>query len=110
MTTLLEWIQELSDKEEIEAVIIGEMGWDNYNQPDGLPDDYKSKIGKVMTADEAMPYLTYSFDNGFGAPNCTAIAAYTKTWVISVSQYDGATSPFRMARNPISFIPEMPGA
>ena len=110
MSKLIDWINELIDGEPIEAVIIGEMGWDDYNKPGGLPDDYKAKIGKVMTLDDAMPYLAYEFDSGYGAPNCTAIAVYTRTWIVSVSQYDGSTSPFKIPRNPIDgFIPEMPG-
>lgn len=107
MPTLIEWIKYWSDGEDIEAVIIGEMGWTDYNE---ISADYKSVIGKVMSLDEAMPYLTYEFSSGYGSPGCTAIAVYTKTWIISVGQYDGATFPFRIARNPFEgFIPDMPG-
>jgi hypothetical protein len=109
MAKLIEWIDEYRDGEPVEAVIIGD-GLVSYGKPKGLPDDYTQKIGKVMTLEEAMPYLTYEFSEGFGLPECTPIVVYTPTWIISVYQYDGSARPFQVPRNPIEgYIPDMPG-
>ena len=109
MTTLLKQLREFTD-DPIVAVQIGEMGWSGYNVPSGLPKDYMSKLSKVMKPDEAMPYLEYEFDSGFGAPNCTAVLIFTKKNVYSVFQYDGATGMFEIPRKPTKgFIPDMPG-
>ena len=107
MAKLTKWIEELAEGEQIESVIIGEFGWDGYGDDSPLDNKY---IGKVLSWWQASPLLSYEFDDGYGAPGCHAIAAYTKSWIISVYQYDGATKPFRVARNPVDgFIPDMPG-
>ena len=108
MATLREWIEKYTDGEPIEAVMLGAFGWDGFEQPAGLVLD--GVKGKVLSLEEAIPYISYEFDDGFGIPECSAIVAYTKTWIISVSQYEGSTSPFRIARNPYDgFVPTMPG-
>ncbi|HMN10940.1 MAG TPA: hypothetical protein PKD55_01295 [Bellilinea sp.] len=109
MARLIDWINKMSNNEPIEAVIIGEMGWSNFNEPPGLPGDYKDKIGIPMSFEEAIPYITYEFDSGYGAPGCTAMVAYTTSWIVSVVQYDGSTAPIKIPRNPKGYIPDMPG-
>lgn len=108
MANLLDWIKTYSDGEEVEAIVIGEMGWGNYNSKNN-PHYSEIPIGKVLSFKEAKKYLDYEFDCGYGAPNCNAIYAYTKTWVMAISQYDGATGMFRIPRNPQEIVPEMPG-
>lgn len=109
MANLINWITKEANGEKIEAVVIGEMGWGEYNT-ESNPNYEKIKRGKVYTWEEATPLLNYEFNSGFGAPECNAFYAYTKNWIISVSQYDGSTSPFRIPRNPTEGIePSMPG-
>jgi hypothetical protein len=104
--TLRDWILTEADGEAIEAVV---MGWGDYNS-EAIPDYADCPRGKVLTWDEALPWLEYEFDSGYGAPSCQAIYAYTKTWVIAISQYDGSTAPFRIPRNPTEGVmPRMPG-
>lgn len=109
MARLIDWINELADGEQIEAVMIGPVGgW----CPGFLSDDAidAGVVGKVLTLDEARPWLERKFDDGYGSAECNSLAAYTKTWIISVNKYDGSTSPFRLARNPFEgFEPPMPG-
>ena len=108
MVTLKDWITEEADGEPVEAVVIGEMGWGSYGS-DRVPGYAEQPRGKVLSWDEALPWIEYDFDTGYGAPSCNAITAWTKSWVIAISQYDGATCPFRMPRNPIDHMPDMPG-
>lgn len=72
-------------------------------------DAYPRVESDVLSWADAEPLLLDRFDDGFGGVNCYAITAWTASWVIAVSQYDGSTSPFRLPRNPIAHIPSMPG-
>lgn len=93
--------------EPIEKVIIGEMGWNNYGEEGKeIP---KSKKGKVLSWEEARPMLDYDYYTGYGAPDCHAVYAYTKSYVIFVSQYDGATGIESIPRKPVKCDPSMPG-
>lgn len=108
MANLKDWILGEANGEKIEAVVIGEMGWGDYSKEEIQQYD-KQVRNKVLTWKKAAPMIDYEFDSGYGAPGCNAIVAWTKTKVISVSQYDGATGTFTIPRHPIDFVPEMPG-
>lgn len=108
MANLLAWLEEMAEGEEIEAVVIGEMGWGDYGR-DGVPDYTEMPKGIVINWDEAKKWLGYEFYSGFGAPGCNAVYAWTATRVIAISQYDGSTEPFSIPRNPTAIMPEMPG-
>ena len=88
--------------------MLGEMGWGDYKS-DTVPGYAQCPKNQLMTWDYALPFLTYEFDDGYGAPGCQAVTAWTANKVIIVVQYDGSTSPFSVPRNPISHIAEMPG-
>jgi len=106
--SLKDWILEEAGGEEIEAVVIGEMGWGDYKS-EYVPNYNEQPKGIVLTWEEAVPWISYPFDSGFGAPECNAIWAWTRNWVIAVSQYDGATRPYRIPRNPLALMPAMEG-
>lgn len=108
MSTLKEWIEEMAGGEPVEAVVIGEMGWGSYgaDKVRGYNDQPRNT---VIPWDEAVPFISYEFINGFGAPGCNAVVAWTRSWVIFVSQYDGSTEPERIPRNPTDHEPGMPG-
>ena len=105
---LVDWIKEAGNGQDVEAVVIGEMGWGDYGS-DRIPDYAACPKGKVMTWAEAAPFIGYEFDDGHGAPGCQAIYAWTKDRVIFISQYDGATSVEWVPRNPVDIMPSMPG-
>jgi WD40 repeat protein len=124
MSNLKSWILEQSDGEPVLAVIISPGDNDicpvckNYvfsweaNCPDcgTLVDKFKFLNIPVLTWEEALPELEKEFNSGYGISGCPAIYAYTKTWVIFVSTYDGSTSIKRIPRNPTANInPIMPG-
>jgi len=108
MANLVRWIEEDVDGEEIEAVVIGEMGWGDYGS-DEVPNYSQQPKFKVISWEEAKRWLDYEFSDGYGAPNCNAIYAWTKSWIVAVSQYDGSTTTFRLPRNPVECRPYMPG-
>ena len=108
MDNLVAWVEMEADGEKIEAVVIGEMGWGDYGFEE-IPGYKEQPKSVVISWDEAKKWLSYEFSDGYGAPKCNAIYAWTKSWVIAISQYDGSTSPFRVPRNPVTCNPMMPG-
>lgn len=54
----------------------------------------------VLTWEEARPILDYEYDSGFGAQDCHSLYIWTPTRVIYVHEYDGATWPEAIPRNP----------
>lgn len=108
MSNLKDWISECFGDEEIEAVIVGKMGWGDCGS-DGNPKYNDIPFGKVLSYAEALPLIDYEFSCGYGAPECNAVYVYSKTKIMAISQYDGSTSWFSIPRNPTDGIPEMPG-
>jgi len=108
MANLKKWLLKEADGERIEAVVIGEMGWDDYGS-EFVPAYNDIPRGKVLSWEEAASWLDYEFDSGYGAPECQAVYARTANKVIAIGQYDGATWPYSIPRNPIDIMPEMQG-
>jgi len=108
MENLRQWILDMAEGEEIEAVVIGEMGWGDYGK-DRVPTYEQSPKGQILTWSEAEKYLDYEFNAGYGAPGCQAIYAWTATKIIAIGQYDGSTWPYSIPRHPIAVMPEMEG-
>ena len=98
-------ILKVADDQDIEAIVIGNMGWEYY----GYEDKPTWIMDKLLSWKEAEPCLDYEYDDTYGAPDCQAITAWTKDYVLFVSQYDGSTRVERIPRNPIAYRPEMPG-
>ena len=108
MANLKQWILDESGKEKILGVVIGEMGWGSFNDQK-VPNYAKQPKGKVLTWKKATPWLDYEFSSGYGAPECNAVYAWTKTKVIAIGQYDGATWAYSLPRNPTDIMPNMEG-
>ena len=108
MANLVQWILEVAEGEPVLGVVIGEMGWGDYGS-ENVPNYEQIPKGKVLPWEEAKRWLDYEFDRGYGAPKCNAVYVWTTTKVIAITQYDGATSPFCVPRNPVDIMPSMPG-
>lgn len=108
MSNLVEWITEMAAEEQIESVVIGEMGWGDYGS-EAIPNYSEQPRGKTIPWSEAQKFLKYDFDSGYGAPGCNAVYVWTSTKILFVWQYDGATSMCAIPRNPVDCMPEMPG-
>lgn len=108
-TNLLKSIIKAANGEPIEAVVIGNTGWDDDYKSEDIPNYDKQPKYQILSLDEATPWLNYEYDNGFGAPGCNAIYAWTPTKVIFISQYDGSTDVEIIPRHPNQCKPMMPG-
>ena len=108
MANLAQWIEEAAGDEDIEAIVFGGMGWDDYRSVK-IPKYKECPKNAVLTWAFGREFADYDFDAGYGAPGCQAITAWTKSKVIFVSQYDGATGIETVPRNPIDHEPTMPG-
>lgn len=105
MAVLKDWLIQMADGESIDAVQFGEDWPSTLGDLPKLPPP-----GYILSWDEAQPWLSYEFDNGFGVPGCQAVYAYTRNWIMFIAQYDGSTWPHRIPRVPTpGFCPEMPG-
>lgn len=72
MANLKDWVEETADGQDIIGCVIGEMGWGGYKS-DVVPSYVDHVRGKVLTWEEAIPWLSYKFDMGYGTPGCEAI-------------------------------------
>ena len=108
MSNLKQWILEEANGEEVVGVVIGEMGWGDYNK-EKVPNYDSQPKNKLLSWAEAAPVLNYEFSSGFGAPECQAITAWTASKVMFITQYDGSTCINSVPRNPIDHVPDMPG-
>lgn len=105
--TFLNDLEEYIGDEQVSSIVIGEMGWDHYNEVGKeISSDLK---GFLLNWDEARPLLNYEYDSSYGVPECHSVYIWTKSRVIFVAQYDGSTSITSVPRDPIAVIPEMPG-
>lgn len=104
------WILDAADGEKVLGIVIGNMGWSDY-QLESIPEESQNKKhwNKVLSWKDAEKLVDYTFDDGYGAPGCQAITAWTKDRVIFVKQYDGSTRINWVPRNPIDHTPNMPG-
>lgn len=88
--TFAEDIEDEADGEEIIAVVVGEFGWGGYAWPEGREPVPATMLHVPVQWNDIRPYLDYEHDSPT-SPECHAIYAYTKSKVIFVSTYDGAT-------------------
>ena len=106
MAILRDWIEQMAEGEAIEAIVLGPLPWGDYGA-EKIPPNWPQN--QILTWEQALPWISYEFDDGFGFPGCHAIVAWTTTKIILVSQYDGATEPFVIPRHPTAHEPIMPG-
>jgi len=99
---LKRWVLEAAGGEEIEAVVVG---WSEWSDGGVDPGPLANKVAKWS---EVEALLDFDFYSGYGGAQCNAINAiyaWTKSWVIAVSEYDGATGISKLPRNPMACEP-----
>lgn len=104
----IELLDYMKEGEIPEHIVFGEWGWGGFREEhEFVPIEIQ---GKVMKFEDAKPYMKgWTFDCGYGSPECYAIRLWTNKRVIWVTQYDGSTCLDSAYRNPTDHIPDMPG-
>ena len=102
MANLKNWILEIANGEDIEAIIIGEAIYHNE-----IPDYRYMPKGVLLNWQEAQQWLNYEFEDFFTIdyPPCNAICVWTKTKIIILVNRQGYVEPYWLPRNPIPMIP-----
>lgn len=109
MSAYNDLMEEMEPGETVEAIVFGEWGWGGYGEPKRPPVP-QDKRGRVLSIDEARPLMDrWSFNGGFGAPDCYAVRIWTNQRVLWVTQYDGSTRLDSTPRHPVGYMPDMPG-
>ncbi len=105
MTNAKEEILELLEKESIEAIRLGQKGWDYNDKP---PRQYST----AREIEEALRILDFEFSDGFGSENGYSLWVWSKSWIITKGCYDGSEWYTRIPRNPnvaLDMLPESIG-
>lgn len=108
MSKIAEWIEEALNGEDIEAVVIGRHDRDRWGAV-GTSAFNGATINKVVSWDEAKPFLSYEFDSGYGSAGCHPVYVWTPTRIFFVGEYDGSTSLSWVPRHPIPCEPQFSG-
>lgn len=99
----------LEEGEVIEGIVFGEYGWGGYGEEEDHK-VHKDLQGVLMSIEMAKPLMDgWSFNGGYGAPECNATYVWTNKRCIWVTQYDGSTCLDSMPRHPVACMPDMPG-
>lgn len=96
----------------IETVLIESFGWggcedEPFEGDDGLsynesPEQHEAcQFRGVPTPWEVIrPFLDYEYHDGFGAPECHLLQAWTPNKILYIHEYDGSTTVCYLKRNP----------
>lgn len=121
MNAYEELLNHLNENEKVETIIFGSFGWGgipdkNEGWEMGYGEDLLNKPipfelrGKILSLEEAKEYMQcWSFDGGYGSPDCYSVYVWTNQRVFFVSEYDGSTCLMNVPRNPIECFPQMAG-
>lgn len=94
-------ILELTNGEEIEAIMLGCIGW--------LDDKHENTFYPKNMVEEALKVLDFEFDEDFGGENGYRLFAWTKSKVIIKTVYDGSEEYVAIPRNPSDVVPDAYG-
>lgn len=87
----------------IEAIVVGPFDqWDDTEPPRWVPPELQNKL---LSWEQAAPFLDKPWCAGFGGADCPPIMAWTKDYIVLVGEYDGATGVDRYPRNPVAHEP-----
>lgn len=105
MANLVNWIETAIGDEKIIGCVIGE-----HNLSWLKKDKYILGVeGKLLSWEEAKPYLNYEFSADYGSISCHPVYVWTDNYVIFISTYDGSTNWNAIPRNPVPCNPYYPG-
>lgn len=101
MPTMKDWIKEQASGEAVEAIVFVEAAAYSWKTK-GLTAFPRLKT--VMTWQEALPFMEYEFQPGYGGLTCHCFIAWTASWVIKSDDYDGWQRPVRYPRSPAVYL------
>lgn len=96
--TFKQEILNLVDGETIESIVIDSSPI-NFEDPSSLSN-------KPLKWEDVKRELDYEYDSGYGSQECHDIILWTKTRIIQVGEYDGATHLYSTPRNPKDYKKE----
>ena len=106
MANFKEFIERHAEGKPILGVVLSVHDDDKYRYDPDEPRTSNAPINTFMVWEEALAYIDYEFDEGFGSPDCHAYVAWTEDRVLFNTEYDGAISPMWAPRNPQDCKPE----
>jgi hypothetical protein len=104
MANIRKWLEqfEQENKETIIAIVVGPHDDDRWEETDRRP-EYQRDV--VLTREQGLAILDVEYNNGYGGADCFPMYAWTEKSVLSISEYDGATSLNSFPRNPVNCTP-----
>jgi hypothetical protein len=100
----------LQDGETVDAVVFGGWGGAESRWNDALDRVPKHLLGVPMKLEDARQFMgDWSFDGGFGSPDCHSVHVWTDRRVLFVATYDGATWLSSVPRHPAPGNPFLHG-
>jgi hypothetical protein len=106
MANIRKWLEKVEAEfgEPIEAMVVGQHY--NLRWKDGAARDDENVI---LTRDAGLAKVDQEFDNGYGGADCFPCYAWTASRVFLIHEYDGATGPVWVPRNPMPLQPDFGG-
>lgn len=99
MANFLDDLQQCIGDDIIEAVDLG-TPIEKYFEEDPRNIAAAPFMGKLLSWEEAKPLLNYEYDQGYGRVDCHMVTLWSKDWIYFIHEYDGATWPVSVPRNP----------
>lgn len=100
MNNFLKDLKETIGDETVEAVVFTSLLDQPYFDKTPVARNIGIVVGKIYSWEEAQPLLDYEYDAGYGGADCHFVNIWTPTRVIYIHEYDGATWPEAVPRNP----------
>lgn len=109
MANIRHWLEEAEAKfgERIEAIVVGPH--DRRVSKYSGDDKPESDENVVLSREEGLAKLDEEYDNGYGGADCYPMYAWTASRVYFIGEYDGATGPSWVPRNPTACEPAFSG-
>lgn len=105
MANIAEWLkkEEQYTGEIILAMVVGP------HDRDYRGENVTADTNTVVSRELGLAMVDEEYDNGHGSADCHPIYAWTKSRVYMIHEYDGATGPMWVPRNPMDITPEFGG-
>jgi len=110
MANIKTWLLQAEQKsgEPIEAIVVGTHDDDTYMH-NGEQPRHAAQLNRLLTREEGLDILDKEYDNGYGGPDCFPMYAWTRSRIYLIHEYDGATGPRWLPRNPVDCEPKFGG-